>query len=68
MGRVTYDERRIGTVNAKIGGWIEKLYVNTTGEEVRKGAPLIEIYSPDLVSAQQEYRIARRHFEQVKNT
>lgn len=68
VGRVTYDERRIGTVNAKIGGWIEKLYVNTTGEEVRKGAPLIEIYSPDLVSAQQEYRIARRHFEQVKNS
>lgn len=68
VGRVTYDERRIGTVNAKIGGWIEKLYVNTTGEEVRKGASLIEIYSPDLVSAQQEYMIARRHYEQVKNS
>ena len=67
-GRVTYDERRIGTVNAKIAGWIEKLYVNTTGEEVQKGAPLIEIYSPDLVSAQQEYLIARRHFNQVKST
>ena len=68
VGMVTYDERRIGTVNAKIGGWIEKLYVDTTGEEVRKGAPLIEIYSPDLVSAQQEYLIARRHFEQVKDS
>lgn len=65
VGRVTYDEKRIGTVNAKIAGWIEKLHVNATGEEVRKGAPLIEIYSPDLVSAQQEYLIARRHFEQV---
>ncbi|MDH3237499.1 MAG: efflux RND transporter periplasmic adaptor subunit [Deltaproteobacteria bacterium] len=68
VGRVAYDERRIGTVNAKIGGWIEKLYVNTTGEEVRKGQPLIEIYSPDLVSAQQEYLIARRHYGQVKNS
>jgi Cu(I)/Ag(I) efflux system membrane fusion protein/cobalt-zinc-cadmium efflux system membrane fusion protein len=68
VGRVTYDEKRIRTVNAKIGGWIEKLYVNTTGEEVRKGAPLIELYSPDLVSAQQEYLIARRHFEGVKNS
>ncbi len=68
VGLVTYDERRIGTVNAKIGGWIEKLYVEATGERVRKGAPLIEIYSPDLVSAQQEYLIARRHFEQVKNS
>jgi Cu(I)/Ag(I) efflux system membrane fusion protein/cobalt-zinc-cadmium efflux system membrane fusion protein len=68
VGRVAYDERRIGTVNAKIGGWIEKLYVNATGEEVRKGQPLIEIYSPDLVSAQQEYLIARRHYEQVRNS
>ena len=68
VGRVTYDERRIRTVNAKIGGWIEKLYVSTTGEAVRKGAPLIELYSPDLVSAQQEYLIASRHIEEVGNS
>lgn len=68
VGRVTFDERRITTVNAKISGWIERLYVNTTGEEVRKGQPLIDIYSPELVSAQQEYLIALRHFEQVKSS
>ena len=68
VGRVTYDERRIRTVNAKIGGWIEKLHVSTTGEEVRKGAPLIELYSPDLVSAQQEYLIASRHIREVGNS
>jgi len=68
VGRVAYDERRIRTVNAKIGGWIEKLYVNTTGEEVRKGAPLIELYSPDLVSAQQEVLIASRHIGEVGNS
>jgi len=68
VGRVTYDERRIRTVNAKTGGWIEKLYVSTTGEAVRKGAPLIELYSPDLVSAQQEYLIASRHIEEVGNS
>jgi Cu(I)/Ag(I) efflux system membrane fusion protein len=68
VGRVTYDERRIATVNTKVAGWIEKLYVNTTGEEVSKGAPLIDIYSPDLVSAQQEYLIAHRHYEEVKNS
>jgi Cu(I)/Ag(I) efflux system membrane fusion protein len=68
VGRVTYDERRIATVNSKVSGWIEKLYVNTTGEEVKKGAPLIGIYSPDLVSAQQEYLIAHRHYEEVKNS
>ncbi|GAB4364773.1 MAG: hypothetical protein Kow00128_06750 [Deltaproteobacteria bacterium] len=68
VGRVTYDERRIATVNSKVNGWIERLYVNTTGEEVQKGAPLIDIYSPDLVSAQQEYLIARKHYEEVKNS
>lgn len=68
VGRVTYDESRIATINSKVNGWIEKLYVNTTGQEVRKGEPLIDIYSPDLVSAQQEYLIARKHFEQVKSS
>ncbi len=68
VGRVAYDESRIATVNSKVSGYIEKLYVDTTGQEVRKGAPLIDIYSPDLVSAQQEYLIARRHFDQVKES
>ncbi|HZD54865.1 MAG TPA: efflux RND transporter periplasmic adaptor subunit, partial [Candidatus Aquicultoraceae bacterium] len=68
VGRVTYDERRINTVNSKVNGWIERLYVNTTGEEVRKGAPLIDIYSPDLVSAQQEYLIAHKHYGDVKDS
>ena len=68
VGRVTYDERRINTVNSKVNGWIEKLYVGTTGEEVRTGAPLIDIYSPDLVSAQQEYLIAHKHYQEVKNS
>jgi Cu(I)/Ag(I) efflux system membrane fusion protein/cobalt-zinc-cadmium efflux system membrane fusion protein len=68
VGRVVYDESRITTVNSKVSGWIEKLHVDTTGQEVRKGEPLIDIYSPDLVSAQQEYLIARRHFEQVKDS
>lgn len=68
VGRVAYDERRIATVNSKVSGWIERLYVDTTGEEVNRGAPLIDIYSPELVSAQQEYLIAHRHFKQVKSS
>jgi Cu(I)/Ag(I) efflux system membrane fusion protein len=68
VGRIVYDESRIATINSKVSGWIEKLYVDTTGQEVRKGERLIDIYSPDLVSAQQEYLIARRHFEQVKDS
>src|SRR6516162_10257014 len=59
VGTVAADERRIGVVNPKFEGWIEKLLVNTTGETVRRGEPLLEVYSPDLVLAQREYLVAR---------
>lgn len=55
VGKVEYDESRIATVNTKIEGWIEKLYVNLTGQYVKKGAPLAEIYSPELYASQQEF-------------
>jgi len=68
VGRIAYDESRITSVNSKVSGWIENLHVDTTGQEVRKGEPLIDIYSPDLVSAQQEYLIARGHIGKVKDS
>ena len=55
VGRIEYDERRIATVNTKFDGWIEKLYVDYTGRYVKKGEPLAEIYSPELVATQQEF-------------
>lgn len=55
VGKVEYDESMIATVNTKIEGWIEKLYVNLTGQYVEKGAPLAEIYSPELYASQQEF-------------
>lgn len=55
---VDYDERKMFTVNTKIEGWIERLYINSTGREVKKGEPLLDIYSPDLVSTQEEYLLA----------
>ena len=58
VGNVTYDETKIYTVNTKFSGWIEKLYVNFVGEKVKKGQPLFEIYSPELVTAQEEYLLA----------
>jgi len=58
VGRIDYDEKRIGTVSLKIGGWIEDLYVDFTGRFVRKGEPLLTIYSPELVSTQEEYLVA----------
>ena len=61
VGQVTYDERLLYNLNAKFMGWVEKLYVDYTGKSVRKGAPLMEIYSPDLVTTQEEYLLALRH-------
>ena len=58
VGRVDYDEKRIVTVSPKIGGWIEDLYVDFTGRYVRQGDPLLTIYSPELVSTQEEYLLA----------
>jgi Cu(I)/Ag(I) efflux system membrane fusion protein len=53
-GRIDYDEKLLFTVNTKVEGWIERLYVDYTGRLVKKGEPLMEIYSPELLSAQQE--------------
>jgi RND family efflux transporter MFP subunit len=57
--RVEYDEKRLATVNLKYGGWVEELMVKSVGERVRKGAPLMALYSPDLLEAQHNYLIAR---------
>jgi Cu(I)/Ag(I) efflux system membrane fusion protein/cobalt-zinc-cadmium efflux system membrane fusion protein len=58
VGLVTYEEPRQYSVNSKIEGWIERLHINETGQLVEKGQPLMEIYSPELVAAQQEYLLA----------
>jgi Cu(I)/Ag(I) efflux system membrane fusion protein len=60
VGRVDYDEKRIVTVSPKVGGWIEDLYVDFTGRYVKQGEPLLSIYSPELVSTQEEYLLALR--------
>lgn len=58
VGLVTYDEPRQFSVNSKIDGWVERLFVNQEGQPVKKGQPLLELYSPELVAAQQEYLLA----------
>jgi membrane fusion protein, copper/silver efflux system len=55
VGRVEYDERRLSTVNMKFEGWIEKLHADYSGKYVKKGTPLAEIYSPELLATQQEF-------------
>ena len=55
VGKVEYDETKVYSINTKIMGWVEKLHVDYTGKYVQKGQPLLEIYSPELVSTQEEY-------------
>jgi membrane fusion protein, copper/silver efflux system len=55
VGRIEYDEKKITTINTKYEGWIEKLWVNYTGRVVKKGEPLAEIYSPELLATQREF-------------
>lgn len=57
-GIVQPDEQKEYTVTTKAGGWIDKLYVNYTGQKVTKGEKLLRIYSPELVAAEQEYLTA----------
>ena len=61
VGRVTYDERRVTHVHTKVQGWIEHLAVAYLGQEVRRGQPLLEIYSPELVATQEELLLAARY-------
>jgi Cu(I)/Ag(I) efflux system membrane fusion protein/cobalt-zinc-cadmium efflux system membrane fusion protein len=58
VGLVGYEESRQYSINSKIEGWVERLHINQTGQPVKKGQPLLEIYSPELVAAQQEYLLA----------
>lgn len=55
---IDYDETSLADVTMRFKGWITKLYVNVTGQQVHKGDPLFEIYSPDLYSAQSDYLLA----------
>ena len=67
VGTLQADERRLFTVAPKFEGWIQKLYVNTTGAPVHRGQPLMDVYSPDLITAQQEYLIASRGLKSLKD-
>lgn len=60
VGQVTYDETRVKSVSLKIDGWVEALYVNFMGQLLAAGTPLLAIYSPMLVTAQEELLLAKR--------
>ncbi|GHE89285.1 efflux RND transporter periplasmic adaptor subunit [Thalassotalea profundi] len=58
LGYVTYNENKLIHIHSRVEGWIEKLHVKANGESVTKGEPLYEIYSPELVNAQEEFLLA----------
>lgn len=60
VGEVKYDERSLTDVNLQVGGWIRGLKVDTTGQPVKRGQVLFSLYSPELLTAQQEYLVALR--------
>ena len=66
LGRVDYDEQRITRLHPRTHGWIEELYVETTGELISEDHMLLSIYAPQLVSTQQEYLLALRNLETLR--
>ena len=68
VGRVGYDERLVEHVHTKVQGWVERLFVEYEGELVRRGQPLLEIYSPELVSTQEELLLAKRYREATQGS
>jgi RND family efflux transporter MFP subunit len=60
VGTVTADETRIQHFHTRVSGWVEKLYVNFTGQFVKQGQPMLSIYSPELLASQEEFLRARQ--------
>ena len=60
VGKVAVDETRVGHVHTRIEGWIEKVFVDFTGDVVKKGEPMLTIYSPEMLASQQELLLAER--------
>jgi len=68
VATIQADERKLYTLVTKFEGWIHQLYVNTTGQAVKKGEILMDVYSPELITAQQEYLIAEKGLQAVANS
>ena len=65
VGTLAYDETRVTEVHPKISGWVERVFVDFVGKPVRRGEPLLTIYSPDLVATQNEYLLALKAQRQL---
>jgi Cu(I)/Ag(I) efflux system membrane fusion protein len=68
VAQLTADETKLAHIHVKVNGWVDKVYVDYVGKLVKKGDPLFTLYSPDLVSTEQEYLIARRGKQYLRNS
>ena len=68
VGVLDYNETRMAYASTRISGWIEDLHIDFTGINVREGDELLSIYSPELVTAQEEYLTALKSVEELQNT
>lgn len=68
VGVLDYNETRMAYASTRISGWIEDLHIDFTGIKVRKGDELLSIYSPELVTAQEEYLTALKSIKELQNT
>lgn len=67
-GNVQASERRLAYVQTRVAGWIRDVFVDATGDAVRQGQPLFTIYSPDLVTTEQEYLLAKKTASEVQQS
>ncbi len=68
VGRITYDEERLTRLHPKTEGWVDEIFIDKTGEFVKKDTILLGLYSPQLVSSQQEYLLALSNRESLENS
>ncbi|MES0372189.1 MAG: efflux RND transporter periplasmic adaptor subunit, partial [Mariprofundaceae bacterium] len=68
VGRVTFDEQRVARFHSKIDGWIEELFIEKTGDRVKKDTMLLSIYSPQLVASEEEYILALTNADTLKES
>jgi len=67
VGKVAFDETRIQHIHTKVEGWIDQVFVDYTGQLVRKGQPLMTVYSPDMLASQRELLLAAKARDTMKN-
>jgi Cu(I)/Ag(I) efflux system membrane fusion protein len=68
VGVVRHDETRQSDINVKVDGWIRDLYADYTGQPIQRGQPLFTLYSPELLSTQQEYLLALKTRDLVRDS